>query len=56
MKKPMLLYSVGRSATVRLLPGDPNAGAQKNAVGNERAGRHGSLGRHAGRRWTAGPI
>ena len=29
MKKPMLLYSAGRSATVRLLPGDPNAGAKK---------------------------
>lgn len=56
MKKPMLLYSVGRSATVRLLPGDPTPEPQKNAVGNERAGRHGSLGRHAGRRWTAGPI
>lgn len=33
MKKPMLLYSVGRSATVRLLPGDPNAGAPKKRGG-----------------------
>lgn len=29
MKKPMLLYSVGRSATVRLLPGDPTPEPKK---------------------------